>query len=292
MITSMTGFGHGTYSENGLTTTTEIRSVNSRYTEYSIKLPKMISNHENAIKDLMREKIGRGKINIFISFNSEFEDKVSLKINESAAKKYHKLLKDLKRVTKIKEPIKLNHLTSFSEIFEPIDDITDNSFAWSVALNSINLALDNLIKMRDDEGRFLQADLEKRIGILENKITEIEEMAKSRVPVEKQKLMERVKQLIEGYELDENRIETEIALIADKMDITEECVRFRSHNKFFIQCIKSSEQSGRKLNFLIQEMNREINTMGAKANSSEISHTVVEVKEELEKIREQLQNIE
>jgi uncharacterized protein (TIGR00255 family) len=292
MIQSMTGYGEGIYTENNLTVTTEIRSVNSRFSELSIKIPKSISNHENDIKEIIKDRIGRGKINIFISFNEDYQGKIPLKINEAYVKSYLKLLKDLKKISKIKETVKLSHLTQFSEIFEFNESDEDDTFAWSVAKKSIDLAVEALLTMRKNEGKFLENDLIGRIKKLEEKISSIEEISKNKVPEEREKLKERIQQLIKEIPVDENRLEMEIALLSDKLDVTEECVRFNSHNEFFLKSLNDSEPSGKKLTFLTQEMNREINTIGSKSNDSVIAHIVVEIKEELERIREQLQNIE
>jgi uncharacterized protein (TIGR00255 family) len=146
--------------------------------------------------------------------------------------------------------------------------------------------------MRANEGKFLLDDLTKRNKLMEEGIVKVEAMSKERIPLEKQRITERIQQIMGQTPVDEGRLEIEIALLSDKMDVTEECTRFRSHIKFFNESLLDSAESGKKLNFLIQEMNREINTIGSKSNSSEISHIVIAVKEELEKIREQLQNIE
>jgi uncharacterized protein (TIGR00255 family) len=288
----MTGCGFGTFSENGVTATVEIRSINSRFNEIILKIPKVLANKENDIKNIVRESIGRGKITLTICFDKELEQRIPLKINTEIVKTYTKLLKDLKKITKISEKIKLSHLLNFTEIFEYSEEKESDGIAWQSAEKALSIAISELIKMRADEGSFLMDDLKKRNSFMKECIEKIEEIAKDRVPLEKQKLIDRVQQIIEQNHIDENRIELEVALLADKMDITEECIRFKSHINFFEESLRDSAESGKKLNFLIQEMNREINTIASKANNAEISHIAISVKEELEKIREQLQNIE
>ena len=292
MINSMTGCGFGTFSENGVTTTVEIRSINSRFNEINLKIPKILTNKENNIRNLVRENIGRGKITLSICFDKELEQRVPLKVNTEIVKTYTKLLKDLKKISKVSEQIKLSHLLHFTEIFEYSEEKETDEIAWHSAEQALNIAISEVLKMRADEGSFLMNDIQKRNLFIKECIEKIEAIAKDRAPLEKQKLVERVQQIIEQSHIDENRIELEIALLADKIDITEECIRFKSHINFFDESLNGSTESGKKLNFLIQEMNREINTIASKANNAEIAHLAVFVKEELEKIREQLQNVE
>jgi len=288
----MTGFGYGTYTENGMVATAEIRSVNNRYNEINIKIPKILANRENEIKDIIRERISRGKINLTISFNKELESNIPIKINTNAVKSYVKLLNEVRKAAKIKEQIKLSHILNFSDIYEFEENTESDVFAWNLASKALDIAIAELQKMRSNEGNFLMQDLLSRISKMEESIQEIERISKERIPIERQKITEKVQQLLNNIPIDENRLELEIILLIDKLDVTEECIRFKSHINFFRESLNDTAESGKKLNFLVQEMNREINTIGSKANSAEISHIVVYVKEELEKIREQLQNIE
>lgn len=292
MINSMTGYGYGMYTENGMVAIAEIRSVNNRYNEINIKIPKILSNRENKIKEIIRERIARGKITLVISLNKELEGIIPLKVNTEIVKNYVKLLNSIRKTAKIKEQIKLSHLLAFSDIFEFSENTESDIVAWGLASKALDIAINELLKMRSNEGNFLMKDLLERIQKMEKSIQDIENISRERIPIEKQKISEKINQLISNIPIDENRLELEIALLADKLDVTEECIRFKSHINFFKDSLNDSSESGKKLNFLIQEMNREINTIGAKACSAEISHIVVFVKEELEKIREQLQNIE
>ncbi len=292
MIASMTGFGRGESSSDGITVGVELRSVNSRFLEVSSRLPRSLSLRENEIKEIIRGRISRGKINLVINVEREVEGQPPLKINVSAARAYYKLLSQLKKAVKLTQPVRLEHLLQFSEVLEQRETEGTDEQEWQITKDALAKALDELEQMRKNEGGELETDFRSRIRNLEGTLDEIENLSKEQVPLERDRLRERSKELIERAPVDEDRLELEIALLADRLDVTEECVRFRSHNKFFLEAIEKGDAAGRRLNFLVQEMNREANTIGSKSSSTEISHRVVKVKEELEKIREQLQNIE
>ena len=292
MIASMTGYGRGEATGDGITVAVELRSVNSRFLEVTTRLPRSLSLRENEIKELIRKRVSRGKISLLVAVESENNGDLPLKINVSAAKAYYKLLNQLKESVKLKETVKLEHLLRFSEVIEPQEMESTDDVEWSVMQKALDKGIDNLMQMRWNEGGELKKDLRARIGIIEEKLNVIEQLSKEQVPKERIRLRERIKQLLENETVDEGRLELELALLADRLDVTEECVRFRSHNKFFLEALDEDEAAGRKLNFLVQEMNREANTMGSKSSAAEIAHLVVSIKEELEKIREQSQNIE
>ena len=293
MISSMTGYGRGEITEGHVTVSAEIRTVNSRYLEFSMRLPRTIALRENELKELIRSKIVRGKINLNVNIDHENTNEIPLKINTATAKAYTSLLKTLQAETKIKGAITLDHLLKFPEVMEVNEFEAGDEKDWSLVQRSVLLALKETSKMRSREGSELMKDLVARIHLIEKMIGEVETMSEKRVPQERQRLHERLQELLADKSvIDEQRLELEISLYADKLDITEECVRFQSHNKFFLDAMRNENAAGRKLNFLIQEMNREANTIGSKAGDADIAHKVVAIKEELEKIREQLQNIE
>lgn len=292
MITSMTGYGHGQAADGGISVTVEVRSVNSRFLEVATRLPRSLSLRDNEMKEIIRKRISRGKITLVASVERETPGALPLKINISAAKAYHKLLNDLRKTVKIRETVKLDHLLRFSEVIEPLDLENTDEQEWEIFRKALDGSLDNFTKMRLQEGGELQKDFLHRIKSIEQTLEKIEALSKEQVPTERARLRERIQQLMNGAGVDEGRLEMEVTLLADRLDVTEECVRFRSHNKFFVEAVMDNEPAGRKLNFLVQEMNREANTIGSKSSASEIAHLVVGVKEELEKIREQLQNIE
>ena len=293
MISSMTGFGRGEASADRIVAVAEVRSVNNRFLEVASRLPRTMALRENNVKELVRTKFVRGKINIVINVTQENENEFPLKINTTAAKAYYKLLKDLNKAVKLKEKVTLDHLLRFPEVIE-INNLEErDEKEWTIAQEALIKALDEVMVMRRREGGELMKDLSKRIQQIESMLTDIERIAIVRLPEERQRLEQRLKELLtDSSVIDNQRLELEIVLLADKLDLTEECVRFHSHNKFFLDGLVNEEAAGRKLNFLIQEMNREANTIGSKANNAEISHLVVMIKDELEKVREQLQNIE
>ena len=292
MIASMTGFGRGEAHRGGITISVELRTVNNRFLEVATRLPRSLSLRENDVKELIRRKISRGKVNVIASVEKEGNGSAGLELNSSAARAYYKLLVQLRRTLKLKGTVKLEHMLQFSEIFEQTETGGTDEKEWMVLQESLGTALGALAEMRQAEGGELERDFRARIALLDERLAQIERLSDGQVPAERKRLRERVAQLIEKAPVDEGRLELEIALLADRLDVTEECVRFRSHNKFFLEALALPEPAGRKLNFLIQEMNREANTIGSKSSATEIAHLVVNMKEELEKIREQLQNIE
>jgi uncharacterized protein (TIGR00255 family) len=292
MIASMTGFGRGEAHKGGITISVELRTVNNRFLEVSSRLPRSLSLRENDVKELIRRRISRGKVNVVANVEKEGNGSAGLGINSSAAKSYYKLLVQLRKTLKLKETVKLEHMLQFSEIFEQQEIGGTDEKEWEVLQESLEAALEALAEMRRAEGGELERDFRARIALLDEKLSEIGRLSVEQVPAERVRLRERVSQLIDKTPVDEGRLELELALLADRLDVTEECVRFRSHNKFFLEALALPEPAGRKLNFLIQEMNREANTIGSKSSATEIAHLVVSMKEELEKIREQLQNIE
>ncbi len=289
-MNSMTGFAKAETTENSITATVEIRSVNGKYLDASIRLPRSLATKENEVRDIVRKMISRG--NLSLNINVEGSKSSAPKFNEDIAIEHFTALKNLAKKLKLKEQPGLADLLRFSQdLWEsPADDRTEQS--WEIVKKTLETALKELDIARKNEGRELAKDLKYRIKHIEDITAKIEEKAVERAPEEREKLRQRIAQLFESDEIDEQRLQMEIVLLADKLDISEECVRLRSHIKFYHELLKSNEPSGRKMNFLLQELHRETNTIGSKANDAEISHYVVEIKEELEKIREQVQNIE
>ena len=289
----MTGFGRAEVNKDSITVRTEVRSVNSRYLDLTLRLPRNFSQREKEIKDIVRTFLNRGNLNVIVKVEHDSNDSVPLKVNKAAAKSYYKLLNEIRKSVKLREKVKLENLLTFSDVLEPADEEDTDETEWELVQESVRQALENLNTMRAQEGSELAVDLEKRICWMDKTLNEVEILSKERIPEEQKKLNERIAELVEDkFTIDQNRLELEIALLVDKFDITEECVRYRSHNKFFIEALNKNEAVGRKLNFIVQEMNREANTIGSKSSDAAIAHLIVGLKEELEKIREQLQNIE
>ncbi len=293
MVSSMTGYGRGEVTRNGITAVAELRSINSRYFEVTTRLTRTLGLRENDIKELIRRKIVRGKISAIVTVDHEAAKALPVRVNVPAARAAYKVLSDLRKATKMREKITMDHLLKFSEVLEPLEPTEGDEKEWDVVRTAIDKATDDLITMRMKEGKEITHDVLNRIRDLERIVGEIEQASAQRIPDERIRIRERIASVLEDQSvIDGNRLELEIALLADKIDITEECVRFRSHIKFFAEALEKDEAAGRKLNFLLQEMNREANTIGSKASDATISQKVVVMKEEMEKVREQLQNIE
>lgn len=293
MIYSMTGFGkaEGVYGDKHFTI--EIRSVNSRFCEISFRYPKNLTPKDLELKEIVRQKLTRGKIYVSIVQNNNGDNKINLSVNKDIVKEYAQVLKNIKKAIGSKEKIKIEHLLHFSEILsaEQADDIEEEEYKFICAL--LREAIDDILVMKKKEGDFLKNDISDRLTIIENEVEEIFETGKSRLPMVRNKVAERIGQFLEDKSiLDEKRLELETILLLEKLDITEECVRLKSHIKYFRDNADSNEHAGRRLNFLIQEFNREVNTIASKAMDAEISQKSSYLKEEIEKIREQIQNIE
>ena len=292
MVTSMTGYGHGKAESKGIRVAVEIRTVNGRFLEVIPRLPRSLALRENDVKELVRRRIARGKVNLLATVERETDGTVPLRLNAQAARAYYRLLNDLRKAVRLRQTVRLEHLLQFSEIFEQQEVEETDEQEWQALQAALEGALVDLTAMRAREGSQLEEDFRKRLDLLSERIDAIEAWSREQVPRERDRLRERVAQLVGDQHYDQSRLELELAILADKVDVTEECVRFRSHVKFFRQALEAEESAGRRLNFLIQELNREANTIGSKSNDTTIAHTVVGVKEELERIREQLQNIE
>jgi len=293
MIHSMTGFGRGQATSNGIMVSTEIKSVNNRYLDISLHIPKEIQEKELALKKQVQGKINRGKINIAIRVNKVDTDQPEITINQQLARGYKKILDELRRAARVNEPISLRDLMQFEEIFvsrEKDEEILQT--IWELSQESLAEALEHLIEMRAQEGRQLEQDLQERADHIAHKMDSVQKLSKDRAKNTRDELLNRINKLVDDDVLDEERLEMEVAILVDKKDITEELVRLKSHVKFFKEALSSEETVGRRLKFLAQEMNREINTIGSKADNTEISQHVVSAKESLEQIREQVANVE
>ena len=300
MLISMTGFGRGEVTDRSektggaLTVIAEARSINSRFIEISVRLPRTMSDRELEVRELVRKSLERGKVNVSVNIMRQGTESIPLTVNEPAAKAYFSLLDRLRTVTGMTSEIQVRDLTAFGEIFTT-DESTRGLVEqeWKLTLDAIQQALGALNGMRKQEGGELERDLRARVKTIEQALAIIEETAKSTSQDEYKKLRDRIGELTKDLNVINNeRLEFEIAMIAERLDVTEEIVRFRSHIKFFIEAVEGAESAGRKLNFILQEMNREANTIGSKTNQSNVAQHVVAIKQELEKVREQVQNIE
>ena len=290
MIHSMTGYGKGSAVKNNFSAEVEIKSVNSRFLELFLKLPPLLSDREYEMREILKSKIKRGKINVIVQLNQNSNSDLAM-VNEAKLKGYIALIEKIKKTAGIKEEIKLEHIINNREIISS-SEMSLSETEFSLVKKAVKSAVDELLIMRKNEGKELANDLTKRIKAIERRVILIEKEFKKNVNRHFNKLKERLKTLIGEAELDEQRLNFELAAIADKADITEECVRLKSHLKFFIESMNKQAELGRKLNFLCQELNRETNTISSKSISTSLTHNAVLIKEEIEKIREQIQNIE
>lgn len=291
MMKSMTGYGRFEASVLGRTCTIEARCVNGRYLEVGTKLPKEWSDKELLIRELAREYVTRGSLSLFVRVD-ESASLTSVTLNTATASSYVAALRALQQELGIAGDVTLDHLVAYSGIFQPAQPDAEAMDAWPELKIAVAGALEALNAMRAKEGAQLAMDFLHRIEIMETTLKTIEERSLARIPMERERLRERVRQLVDDAVLDEQRLQLEIVLLSDKLDVSEECVRLRSHIKFFRENLAEGVGVGRKLNFLLQEMNREVNTIGSKSNDAEIARMVIGMKEELERIREQVQNIE
>lgn len=292
MILSMTGYGKGAAANGGLSAEVEVKSVNSRYLDISLKLPSSLLNKEYDVREFIKTKITRGKLSVIIQLKKIEDETEIVPIDKDKLKSYIQLIKEIKKTAKLSEKIKLDHLLLNRDLFTSGNNVEYSEAEFQLIKKALGAALDQLKKMKKNEGLELAKDLKKRILIIENRLNEIEVDYKKAIPEQFEKLKGRVKSMIENISEFSDRLELELAVIADRSEITEECVRLRSHLKFFLESIDKDDDPGRKLNFICQEMNRETNTIASKSISTPVTHNSVLIKEEIEKIREQIQNIE
>lgn len=293
MLSSMTGFGKAEIKQDGVSVSVEVKSLNSRFLEVVLKIPRILQSREFEIRELIRRKITRGKITISINLEIDPAYLRTFGINFDIVSHFVKLLRELKKRAKVKGEIKLDHLLMFREIFDSgsVNDISDEH--WEIVKSAIDEAIDKLVEARKKEGLELSKDIENRINLISEHLEKILTLSEQSLKNKQSMLKQRIEKIFEDVEFDKNRLEMEIVLLADKLDVTEECVRLKSHLKFFLETLKSDEVAvGRRLNFLLQEMLREATTIGAKTEDAEITYLVIAIKEEIEKIREQLQNVE
>lgn len=293
MITSMTGFGRGEASSNGFQITVEIKTLNSRYLDVSVRMPPSVQHKELALKDFVQGRLSRGKVNINVNVDKTAKGQPDITFNSEMVKNYSAILEQIRFEANISQPVEMRDLMKFDNIFETKkEDKQQVEEIWECTLKALELAVKNLNSMRVQEGTELKTDLINQINGIFEMLGEVVILTDKRIPELREKLHKKIHKLVAEDSFDPERMEMEIALLVDKMDVNEEIVRLQSHLKFFKEALEADEPVGRRLNFLCQEINRELNTIGSKANDSQIAHHVVLGKEKLEQIREQVQNIE
>lgn len=292
MIKSMTGFGRAEVTEGDRKITVEMKSVNHRYLDVNIKMPKKLNFFEAAIRNELKNYIQRGKVDIFITYEDFSESNVSVKYNKDVAGDYLKYLKEMAEEFELDNDVRVSTLSRYPEVFSMEEQDVDEDALWALLLKAIKGASESFVETRIKEGENLKNDLVAKLdGMLEH-VAFIEERSPQIVAEYKQKLESKVKELLEDTKIDEGRLLMEVTIFADKVCVDEELVRLRSHIETMRENLIEGGSIGRKLDFMAQEMNREANTTLSKCNDLSISNHAIDLKTEIEKVREQIQNIE
>lgn len=292
MLKSMTGFGRASIEIDNKSYTIEIKSVNHRYLDINIRMPRVLLTLEERMRKNIKDKINRGKVDVFVTFNSLSGNGGIAVLNNELAKSYIECLNDLKNKYNLIDDISVSLVSRFPEIIKIDQPEEDIEKTWEIINKVLDESIDNLIDMRKIEGNKLKEDILYKLQIIEERISNIVVYSKENVNIYRKKLTERINELTQGINFDENRITQEVAIFADRACIDEEIVRLGSHINQMRETLNSNEVIGRKLDFIVQEMNREVNTIGSKANNIDITNITINIKNEVEKIREQIQNIE
>lgn len=292
LIKSMTGYGRNEAILGGKKITCEIKSVNHRYSDYSVKVPRYYGFMEDRARKFVSEYISRGKVDVYIAVESFDETDREIMLNEGMAKTYLDALYKLRDTFGLKDDISVMSVARYNEIFKTQKLEEDEDELWNLVKEVFAPAVTQFIEMREREGERILQDLLNRIEYMKGLAKKIEARSEETVKEYYDRIYSKIKEVLEDRNIDESRILTEAAIFADRVAVNEEMVRLESHFKEFYEIVNKNEPAGRKLDFLIQEINREINTTGSKANDIEIAKIVVELKGETEKLREQIQNIE
>ena len=292
MVKSMTGYGRAVETVNGREFTVEIRSVNNRYLDCTVKLPRSVSFAEEAVKAAVKAAVSRGKVDVFISVRSETEADVQVTLNKPVLEGYLAAMRQMVSDYGVKDDISVSALSRMSDVFVVDKPKADEDQLKADLLSVVEKALEAYDAMRVAEGLALENDLRSRAATILELVAQVEELNPKTVSDYRKRLEEKMREVLENKSIDESRILTEAAIFADKVAVDEETVRLRSHLEQMDEMLSGNGGIGRKLDFLLQEMNREANTTGSKCTDVKVARIVVEIKAELEKIREQTQNIE
>ena len=292
MVKSMTGYGRGEANLNGRPITVELRSVNNRYLDCTVKLPRIYVFAEDAVKSRVQSRISRGKVDVYITIGPSANGDVAISVNKPVADGYYAALKDLRDTYGLRDDISVSLLSRFQDVFL-VEKTQEDLEALSADICTVlDLALDDFDAMRTREGEKLCQDVRSRASTIEGLVSKVETRSPGIVADYRAKLVARMNEVLQNTQIDESRILTEAAIYADKVAVDEETVRLRSHLSQLDHMLSQGGAIGRKLDFLIQEFNREANTIGSKCSDIETAGYVVDIKAEIEKIREQIQNIE
>ena len=291
MIKSMTGFGRSKYEIDGRSYSVEIKSVNHKYSEISIRMPRNLSFLEEKIKKCISSKISRGKIDVQISFVNMSDKGISINLNKELAKQYLNAIRDLEEETNIHSNISIMDITRLPDVLN-LQNSEDEDLLWQELKCALDQAIDSFVEMRKAEGSNIAEDLKQRISLISERTDTISELSTGLVEEYVVKLEERIKELLKTDVVDQTRLAQEVVIYSDKCSVQEEITRLKSHIVQFLSMINKDEPVGKNLDFIVQEMNRETNTIGSKANKLDITKLVIEIKTIIEDIREQIQNIE
>ncbi len=292
MFNSMTGYGRAQQTVDGKDILVEIKAVNHRYFECTARLPRAYGYLEEKLKSLLNTKISRGKVEVGVTIFSADGTDVQVLVNEPLARGYIESLRSLSEPLGLEDTLSLSTLTRFSDIFQVTKVQEDEDAVWASVKQVAEEALTRFLAMRKTEGVRLYEDIRGRLKTIETHLLKVEEYAPQTVADYKARLTAKIEEVLENKSIDEARVLTEVALFADKIAVDEETVRLHSHLKQFASMMESDQPTGRKIDFLVQEMNREVNTIGSKCQDLRVTNLVVEMKAEIEKIREQIQNVE
>lgn len=304
---SMTGYGKSQSIIDGYEISVEIRSVNHRYFEFSSRIPRNYIYLEEKLKNFLHENISRGKVEVSVSINNIENSDCSVEINKSVLESYFNALAELSvngipvdeklsdiygKTYRITNDLTLSKIMKIPDIFTVAKKSDDEEKIWSAVKSAAKDALRNFISMRETEGERLKTDISGKLSFISEMVTKIETLEPQSVELYRERLYNKLREVLDNSNIDEQRIVTECAVFSDKVAVDEETVRLKSHINQILSLISSDEPSGKKIDFIIQEMNREVNTIGSKSQSIEITRIVVDLKSEIEKIREQIQNVE
>ena len=292
MIKSMTGFGRSEIVKGNRKISVEIKSVNHRYLEAGIKMPKKLNVFESRMRDLLKKYATRGKIDIFINYEDDSESQVNLKFNQNIADEYMAIFNNMSEKYNLKNDMTVGGLARFPEVITMDEVQEDEEELWHFIEEAMKAALEQFVNTRILEGENLKKDLLGKLDHMEELVAFVEKRSPEIMKEYRSKLESKVKELLGDTTIDESRIATEVIIYADKICVDEETVRLRSHIEHARKCLNEEGGIGRKLDFIAQEMNREANTTLSKANDIEISNAAIDLKTEIEKVREQIQNIE
>ncbi len=292
MVKSMTGFGRSEAIVNGITVSVELKSVNHKFFEMNARMPRAYAFIEEKLKGLLKEYITRGKIDVFVNIDTGDMVATTIKINHSFAKAYLDAVEELSVTYGIKNDITAVALMRNADIYTVEKQEIEEDEIWQSVMPVVENAVKSFVEMREIEGKKLVADVNSRLDFILEKVTYVEQRSPETVKLYREKLEQKVRDLLQDSNVDEQRLLTETAIFADKIAVAEETVRLRSHISQLKNLLNSDDAIGRKSDFIVQEMNREANTIGSKAQDVEIAKCVVDIKAEIEKIREQIQNIE